>query len=172
MAELVRVRGLSRQGIRLGGTTVRNNTTVIIDLDDGNTRKAVAHHTAIGQLIVVGDAPLAVASGVVVTNGTTTTYSVSAGTLTREDGQVVTVSAVSNQAITAPDGSNPRIDLVSVSPVGAIVYSAGTAAATPLIPVPAVGNTVIARLAVAAGATTPAGVVITDVAPRLGVTSF
>lgn len=172
MAELVRVRGLSRSGIRIGGTTVRNTTTVVIDLDDANTRKAVAHHSAIGQLVVVGDASVAVLTGTVVTNGTTTTYSVSAGTLQRDDGQVVTVSAVNNQAITAPDATNPRLDLVSVSPVGAIVYSAGTAAATPALPVPAVGNIVLAQLRVAANATTPAGVVITDVAPRLGQTSF
>lgn len=172
MAELVRVRGLNRQGIRIGGQVVKNNATAIIDLDDGKTRQAVAHHTAIGQLIVVGDAPLAVLTGVLVTNGTTTTYSVSAGTLQREDGQVVTVGALANQAITAPDVTNPRIDLVSVSPVGAIVYSAGTAAATPAIPVPAAGNVVLAQLRVAANASTPAGVVITDVAPRLQPTSF
>lgn len=172
MAELVKVRGLTRQGIRLGGTTVRNTTSVVIDLDDLPTRKAVAHHSAIGQLVVVGDIALAVATGVVVTNGTTTTYSVSAGTLTREDGQTVTVGAVSNQAITAPDSTNPRLDIVSVTPAGAIVYAAGTAAATPVLPAAVAGNHRLAVLAVAANATTPAGVVITDVAPRLGVTSF
>lgn len=167
MTELIRIRGLNRRGVRVGTGMLTSKVTRVLDLDSGTARRDLSKHSAIGQFIVVGEEDLAVATGVVVSNGTTTTYSVSAGTLLRGDGVTVTVNAVSNQAITAPDGSNPRIDLVSVTPAGAIVYSAGTAAASPVVPAPAAGNTVLARLAVATSATTPAGVVITDVAPRL-----
>lgn len=169
MAELVRVRGLSRQGIRLGNIVVRNNVTKVIDLDDAKTRQALAHHSAIGAVTVVGDIGAAIQTGVVCTNGTTTTVTTSAGTLTREDGQVVTVAGANNQALaSAPDATNPRIDLVVVNNgSGAVSQQAGTAAATPAIPRPTGDVTTIARLNVAANASTPAGVVITDVAPRL-----
>lgn len=167
MTELIRVRGLNRRGVRVGTGMLTSRATRVIDLDSGANRRDLSKHSAIGQFIVVGEEDLAVATGVVVSNGTTTTYSVSVGTLLRADGTTVAVTAVSNQAITAADVTNPRIDLVTVTPAGAIVYLAGTAAATPVVPAPAAGNTVLARLAVAANAATPAGVVITDVAPRL-----
>lgn len=168
MTELIRVRGLSRRGVRVGSGMLTSSATRVVDLDSGTNRRDLSKHSAIGQFIVVGEEDLAVATGVVVTNGTTTTYSVSAGTLLRQDGQTVTVAAQTNTALgTAPDATNPRIDVVSVTPAGAVAYTAGVAAATPVAPAPPAGNTPVARLRVANGATTPAGVVITDVAPRL-----
>jgi hypothetical protein len=169
MTELVRVRGLNRRGVRINTGRVTNQRTSVIDLDNGKTRSDLSHHSAIGQLIVVGDATTAVASGAVSTNGTTTTISTSAGTLLREDGTTVTIGAQANQALaSAPDATNPRIDLVLVNNgSGAVTQQAGTAAATPVIPRPTGDVTVLATVRVSANATTPAGVVITDVAPRL-----
>jgi hypothetical protein len=169
MAELVEVRGLNRRGVRIGTKTVTNKSSSVIDLDDAVTRRDVSKHTTIGALAILGSVPVAVASGAVVSNGTTTTISTTAGSLLRNDGQVVTVAAVNNAALaSAPDATNPRIDLVVVDNAsGAVTNVAGTAAATPVIPVPAAGKTVLATVRVAANASTSAGVVITDVAPRL-----
>lgn len=169
MAELVKVRGLNRgRGVSVNNKLLTSTRSTVVDLDDPTTRRDVQRHTTLGALIVVGDAPVAVATGAVVSNGTTTTWSVSAGTLLRNDGQTVTVGALNNQAITAADATNPRIDLVVVDNAsGVVAKQDGTAAATPAIPVPAAGKTVLATLRVAANAATPAGVVITDVAPRL-----
>jgi hypothetical protein len=169
MTELVKVRGLSRRGVRVGNQIISNTATKVVDLDDSKTRQALGHHTAIGQVFSVGDVLAAVKTGVVSTNGTTTTVSTSAGTLLREDGVTVTVAATPNQALAAaPDATNPRIDLVVVNNgSGAVTQQAGTAAATPVAPRPTGDVTVIATVRVANGATTPAGVTITDVAPRL-----
>jgi hypothetical protein len=174
MAELVRVRGLARRGIRIGRTSggaamVANNKTRVIDLDDGVTRRELAHHAAIGQVAVVGDAPYAVQSGVVTTNGTTTTVTVSAGVLLLPTGGTRAVAGVTNQAITAADATNPRIDLVLVNlATGAITLQAGTAAASPQAPVSGTYNLYpIASIRVAANAAAPADVVITDLAYRL-----
>lgn len=176
MTELVKVRGLNRQrGIRVGGGSLTSAATRVVDLDDGASRRDLAHHSAIGQYVVVGDADAAVKTGVVVSNGTTTTYSVSAGTVVAQANAdqnrpeaTLTVNAVSNQAITAPDGSNPRIDLVHVDLTsGAIGYTAGTAGATPAKPATPANKLLLATLTVAAGATTPAGVVVADKALRM-----
>lgn len=166
MAELVKIRGLDRKGIRIGGRTVRSDKSVVIDLDDSKTRRDVSRHSAIGALVVVGDVPAAVVSGVVVSNGTGLTVDVTSGSLTREDGQTVTVAAADDFALTAADGTNPRIDLVTVNnATGAIAKVDGTAAATPAVPRPSGDVTVLAQVRVNAGATSPTS--ITDVAPRL-----
>ena len=148
---------------------VTSTANRVVDLDNVASRQALTHHSAIGQFVTVGDIPAAVASGVVSTNGTTITVTTSAGTLLREDGGTVTVAAANNQALaSAPDGTNPRIDLVVVNNgTGAVSQVAGTAAATPLPARPTGDVTVIAQVRVAAAAATAAGIVITDVAPRL-----
>lgn len=166
MAELVKIRGLGRKGVRIGNTTVTNKKSVVIDLDDAKTRRDVERHSAIGALVVVGEAPAAV-TGATVTAGTTTTVSSAAGTLVREDG-TVTFAAANNQAVSAADGSNPRIDLVSRDLVsGAITITAGTAAASPVAPVTPAGKVAIATVLVPTSATASSEYTITDVAPRL-----
>lgn len=169
MTELIKIRGLSRKGVRIGNGQVTNVANRVVDLDDAATRRDLQHHSAIGQYISAGDIPAAVASGAVSTNGTTTTVTTSAGTLKRDDGSTVAIGVQTNQALaSAPDVTNPRIDLVVVNnTTGAVTQVAGTAAASPVPAQAATGTTALAQLRVAANATTPAGVVITDVAPRL-----
>lgn len=59
MATVVGVRSLGRRGIRVQNTDptktklVKNDQTYFIDVDDAKTKASLAHHTAIGQLIVV-----------------------------------------------------------------------------------------------------------------------
>ena len=168
--ELVSVRGLQRgRGIRLGTTSVNNTQTKVIDLDNAAHRRDLGHHSAIGQVVVIGPVPVAVASGVVASAGTTLSFSTTAGTLVRDDtGQTITVAAVNNSALTAADGTNPRIDLIVVNNnSGAVTKVDGTAAASPFPPAPTAGTTPIAQVRVNAGATTAAGSTYTDVAPRM-----
>lgn len=169
MTELVKVRGLSRRGVRVGNGMLRSTATRVLDLDNAVSRRDLSKHSAIGQFVVVGDVEAAVASGAVSTNGTTITVSTSAGTLLREDGSTVAIGAQTNQALAAvPDTTNPRIDIVVANNgTGAVTQVAGTAAASPVPARPANDTTVLAQVRVAANASTPAGVVITDVAPRL-----
>lgn len=165
--ELVRVRGLNRRGVRVGSKIITSSATTVINLDDGPTRRDVSKHSAIGALFVVGDALAAFSSGVVASAGTTLSFSVSAGVLAREDGNV-TVAGVSNSALTAADATNPRIDLIVVDAVtGATSKVDGTAAASPVAPVTPSGKIPVATVRVAALATTAAGTTYTDVAPRL-----
>lgn len=168
MTDLIKIRGLSRQRIRVGGAVLSNTTTRVVDLDSGTARRDLAHHSAIGQYIVVGDTPGAIATGVVASSGTTLSYSVTAGTLLVEGAGTITVNAVSNVALTAADATNPRIDLIQVDmQSGAISKKDGTAAATPFAPVVDDGKLPIATFRVAANATTSAGVTITDKGLRL-----
>jgi hypothetical protein len=166
MAELIKVRSLTRRGIRIGNSLVGNTQTVIVDLDDPIVRRDLQHHSAIGALVVFGET-LAAVTGAQVTPGTTTTVSSAAGSLLRRDG-TVTFAAANNQAVTAADVTNPRIDLLSRNAVtGAVTITAGTAAATPVAPVAPVGQVAIATILVPANAASSAAYTITDVAPRL-----
>lgn len=168
MTELVKIRGLSRKGVRIGSGRLVNSVTRVVDLDDAVTRRDLSHHSAIGQFITVGDTDVAVSSGVVASAGTTLSYSVSAGVLLLENGSTVTVGAVSNVALTAADVTNPRIDLIHVDKSsGAVAKTDGTAAASPKPPSAPSGKVAVAQVLVVAGATTLAGTTYTDVAPRL-----
>jgi hypothetical protein len=59
MATVIGVRSLARRGIRIQNTDptktklVKPDATAFIDVDDPKTRRDVAHHSAIGQLVVV-----------------------------------------------------------------------------------------------------------------------
>lgn len=79
-------------------------------------------------------------------------YQVSAGTVLLNWGQVA-VSAVTAQAVTTANGSNPRYDLVYVNQAGAIVYLAGTAAASPTVPTPPVNCVPLGIINIPASAT-------------------
>lgn len=94
-------------------------------------------------------------TGLVVAQQTTPdmTVKVSAGTIYMANGDRFTPSAVASLAVTAADATNPRIDIVYVSSLGAITYLAGTAAATPSAPSVPAGGQKIAEINVAAKAT-------------------
>ena len=64
------------------------------------------------------------------------------------------VGALTNQTITAADGTNPRRDIVYVTGAGVIAYQAGVAAATPLPPNLPLGCILLAVIEVPANATT------------------
>lgn len=166
MTELVKLRGLSRKGVRVGNGQLTNTVNRVVDLDDPTSRRDLQHHSAIGQFISVGDIPAAVATGAVTTSTGNAQVGVTAGTLKREDGQTVTISA--NAALaTAADATNPRISLVTAANAdGALAVTAGTAAATPTVPRPPADVTVLAQVRVLPSGG-PGPTVVTDVAPRL-----
>jgi len=66
----------------------------------------------------------------------------------------VTVSSVSNQAITVADGSNPRRDILEVGANGTVDYTAGTPAAIPYPPDLAEDHILLAVIEVPASDTT------------------
>lgn len=169
MTELIRVRGLNRSSnVRVGKGKLSPTKTTVLDLDDGTTRRDLAHHSAIGQYVVVGGTDVAVVSGVVASAGTGLSFSVSAGSLLRNDGSTITVAGVSNSALTAADSSHPRVDLIVVDKAsGAASKVDGTAAVAPVAPATPSGKLAIAEVLVATSATTSAGTTYTDVAPRL-----
>ncbi len=68
-------------------------------------------------------------------------------------GSQVSVAAVTAQSITTADSTNPRRDLVYVTPAGTVVYAAGTPAAVPLIPMLPRGCVAHAVIEVPANAT-------------------
>lgn len=82
------------------------------------------------------------------------TVKVSTGTIYMANGTRFTPSAVASIAVTAADATNPRIDIVYVSSLGAISYLAGTAAASPSAPAVPTGGMKLAEINVAANATT------------------
>lgn len=168
MAQYVKVRGLERAGVRVGKKTVTNKKTSYFDLDNAVTRQSIARHSAIGKLVVFGSPTTVIASGAVASAGTTLSYSVTAGTLGREDGAVIAIAAVLNQALTAADVTNPRVDLIHVDNVtGVVAKTDGTAAATAIPPLLPAGKTQVATVRVAAGATAAVGTTYTDVGQRL-----
>jgi hypothetical protein len=174
MAEFIKIRGLARRGFRVANQQVTSGKNVVVDLDVGQARRDLAHHMSIGQVVVVGETDVAVERNTgKVTPGTTTTVSVSAGTLYNDSvtGQYpasVTVPGVANTAVTAADPTNPRIDLVTLNrSTGAAVVTAGTAAATPVPPAQPANTVVVATVRVPAAAASSAAYTITDVAPRL-----
>lgn len=76
-------------------------------------------------------------------------------------GILVQVTA-GNGTITTADGSNPRLDLVSINTSGAIVVTAGTAAAEPVFPTHPTDDAVIAAVYIPTSDTTIANNQITD----------
>ena len=76
-----------------------------------------------------------VVSGCAVTESGTPaqTVDVAAGVV-RLLGKTITASAQTDKAVTAANGTNPRIDLISINSSGTAVVTAGTAAAQPVLP--------------------------------------
>lgn len=167
MAEFVKIRGLDRRGVRIGGLVATNAKTIVVDLDDARTRRDVSRHSAIGALFSVGETDVAIESGAVVTPGTTTTVSISAGVIGRDYGADIAIAAAANQAVTV-DATNPRWVLVSADKnSGATTVTLGTPAATPVLPATPTDDVVLAQVYVPAAAASSAAYTITDVAPRL-----
>jgi len=90
------------------------------------------------------------------------TVQCSAGTIYMADGTRFAIDAVASIAVTAADATNPRIDIVYVSSLGAVTYLAGTAAATPAAPATPAGGMLVAQISVAANATTVVTASIAD----------
>jgi hypothetical protein len=176
MAVYLPIRALNRsQGLRIGNQKITATATHYVDISNGNTRKDLTSHSAIGAYVVVG--PLSatnsnsvVREGAVVTaNGTPDqAVDVSAGELlNRSTGVYVTVAAVADLAATAAHATLARIDIVQVHvTTGVASYKAGTAAATPVAATPDASNIVVATVARAATDNTIATADITDVRPR------
>ena len=89
------------------------------------------------------------------------TVAIAAGVVRIASGALVTVTS-GNGTITAADGTNPRIDLVSASDTGTKTVTAGTAAASPKAPALPAGNVAFAMVYVPANDTTIASNQITD----------
>lgn len=176
MALYLPIRAISRsQGVRVGGTKVSTTTTKYVDISDGQTRRELNHHSAIGAVVVVGpltatDSDIVVETGGLVTaNGSPDqAVDVSAGEVrVRSTGEWTAFTAASNLSATAAHGSLARVDIVQVdSTDGTVSYKAGTAAASPVAPDPDEDNVAIAEIARAANDNTIASGDITDVRPR------
>lgn len=163
MPPFVNVRGLQRTAVRVGGQRVTNKATVTLDLGDPEVRKSVAHHSAIGQLVVFGERLPANTAVTVITQGGVVTETagatargldVSAGTLKVAAGTTQAIAA-QTVAFGAADATNPRVDLVVVTDAtGVASVVAGTARATgPAAPAAAGGTTPLAEVYVPALAT-------------------
>ena len=88
------------------------------------------------EILLLGHQRTGVISGCVVSEDPSTpdmTVDVTAGEVV-ETGEQITVSAQLNNVVSAADGTNPRIDLVTVNGSGTVVVTAGTAAAEPVAP--------------------------------------
>lgn len=79
----------------------------------------------------------------------------------RIDNQLVTVTA-GNVTVGAADGTNPRIDLITVNNAGTKACTAGTAAASPVFPAVPADSVALAAVYVPASDTTIASNQITD----------
>jgi hypothetical protein len=188
MPQYVRVRGLARKGVRLrttlsstGGSavTITGTNVVTVDLDDAKTRADIAHHSAIGQIQVIGTVARqtsaaanagAVQSGCVVTpRQGSLVADVSAGTFLWNDAGTLRTVPVTAQTVTftANATGNNRTDYVVLTPTGggvtyAISVTAGGttfpfgAAATPAAPA-----AILATAVIPPSATQPTNVVDT-----------
>ncbi len=88
------------------------------------------------EILLLGHQRTGVLSGCAVSEDPSTpdmTVDVTVGEVV-ETGEQITVSAQLNNTVTAADGTNPRIDLVTVNGSGTVVVTAGTAAAQPVAP--------------------------------------
>lgn len=175
MAEFVRIRGLTRSGngVRINSRSLKSSASRVVDLDDGATRRDLARHATLGQIVVMGNVDYAIARvGAVVTPGTTTTVSVSAGSLkvANPSGGVassITIAAAANQVVAANALGVPRTDIVQVhTTTGVATVKTGVASTSPIVAADA-SNIVIATVKVPSPIVSSAGYTITDVALRL-----
>lgn len=115
-----------------------------------------------------------IVSGMTVTAKATPDMSVAvaAGVVVNEYGRRYSVAALSSQAITAANATNPRIDIVYADVYGVAAYLAGTAAATPVVPSVPAGGVLCATIRVAAGITSITSADITMGAVGTGKAKF
>ncbi len=88
------------------------------------------------EILLLGYQRTGVISGCVVSEDPSTpdmTVDVTVGVVALAGSQIA-VSVQLNNTVTAADGTNPRIDLVTVNSSGTVVVTAGTAAAQPVAP--------------------------------------
>ncbi len=87
------------------------------------------------EILLLGYQRTGVLSGCAVTESSPAaqTVDVALGTVALAGAQI-TVSVQADVAVSAADGSNPRIDLISVNSSGTVVVTAGTPAAQPVAP--------------------------------------
>lgn len=90
-------------------------------------------------------APNTVISGLELTGTGAQTVDISEGYFVDSNGKVQHKTAVSGQALSAADGSNPRMDLISIQDDGTITVTDGTPAATAstVLPTTPTGETVL-----------------------------
>lgn len=112
-----------------------------IDIQKSSLTKALAESTGYG--IVSGCEPSI--SGLTVTVG--------AGVIHLADGKRKEI-VQTNITLDAADPTNPRIDLVYIDSTGTVAKITGTAAASPSVPAVPTGGISVARVSVAAGAST------------------
>lgn len=190
MAPFLPVLALSRsQNIRIGrspnavkvpelalgdaaGTNPQSGALAVpayIDLGDGQSRRDLQHHMAIGALLTVGSisdtvtSDLFFASGVTPTaSATNMTVSVSAGDLeSRTYGNTLAVGAQTVTLANA-DATNPRIDRLVVDEAGTVSVIEGTPAATPVAPATPANKTSVGTVEVPAAATNLSGATVVD----------
>lgn len=175
MAYFIKVRGLTRSGngVRINNRMMKNTATRVVDMDSGTTRKDLARHSSLGHLVVVGNTDYAVARpGAAVTPGTTTTVSVSAGTLLTANpyggsAPSTPIAAVANAAVAANASGASRTDIVQVATAtGAATVKTGNAATAAVVG-PDAGNITIATVSVPSPLGASTSYTITDVSPRL-----
>ncbi len=116
------------------------------------------------EILLLGQRRTGVISGCVVSEDPSTpdmTVDVTAGEAL-ETGEQISVSAALNNTVTAADGSNPRIDLVTINASGSVVVTAGTAAVQPVMPAVPATSVPLAALYVPQSDTSIANDQITD----------
>lgn len=176
MAPFLPVRAISRsQKIRIGrasSSEVSVDTTFYVDLGDGNAKRDLQHHQAIGAVVVVGALTNSIADVVVVTGATFTAgaglnnSTIAAGELrTRSTGAHVPIILNTAVTFTANASGNPRVDQVIVNnTTGVVSVTAGTAAVAPVAPATPGTSTPLYNVAIANAAAAPGAA--TDVRPR------
>lgn len=168
------------QKVRIGkGATavlLQPNVTSYVDTSDGNVRRDLQRHSAIGSYIIVGNlsastANIVVDNGGAVVPGTGVTANVSAGDLhNRSTGAWINGAAATNQALTlTTSAGQSQVFLVQWdNTTGAVGVTAGTPATTGVQVAPATpaGKTPLAQVTLANGAASVTTGNIVDVRPR------
>ena len=127
--------------------------------DAGTSRQSEVDAQDIAVLVAAYNGTGVVAGGAVTSNSNMT-VAVAAGTVMIA-GTHYAISA-GNATIATADSSNPRFDLISINTSGALVVTAGTAAANPVFPALPSTTATLAAVHVPAGDTAIATAQITD----------
>ena len=115
------------------------------------------------DILLLGFQQTGVVSGCAVSESSPAaqTIDVAVGVVAIDNSQIA-VSAQADVAVTAADGSNPRIDLITVNSSGTVVVTAGTAAAQPVAPTLPDPSVALAYLSVPASDNTHQDAQISD----------